>query len=114
MSEPGDVDVAILGAGAAGIAAARRLIELGRRVLVSVHDYARYAGADSGINWRVAEGYGSLVARLGAALPVQLGSPVRHVDHRGRSIIVEAARGSVRARAVLVTLPPSVLAVDAV
>jgi monoamine oxidase len=84
-------------------------VELDR---LSVHDYARYA--DSGINWRIREGYGTLFARLGADLPVHLGVPVRSVDHRGAAIAVDSARGSVRSRAVLVTLPPTLLAAEAV
>ena len=84
-------------------------VELDR---LSVQDHARYA--DSGINWRVREGYGTLIAAHGARLPVRLGSPVQLVDHRGRTIRVETARGDVRARAVLVTLPPTLLAGGAV
>jgi monoamine oxidase len=84
-------------------------VELDR---LSVQDHARYA--DSGVNWRVREGYGALIAAHGARLPVRLGSPVQRVDHRGRTIRVETARGDVRAHAVLVTLPPTLLAGDAV
>ena len=79
---------------------------------LSVRDHARYA--DSGINWRVREGYGTLIAAHGASLPVRLRSRVRRIDHRGRTIRVETARGMLRARAVVVTLPPTLLAADAV
>ncbi len=84
-------------------------VELDR---LSVQDYTRYA--DSGVNWRVREGYGSLFAKLGEGLPVHLGTPVRSVDHRGAMITVESAQGSVRGRAVLVTLPPTLLAAETV
>lgn len=84
-------------------------VELDR---LSVQDHARYA--DSGINWRVREGYGTLIAAHGAGLPVRLGSPVRLVDHSGGAIRVQTARGDVRVRAVLLTLPPTLLAADAV
>jgi monoamine oxidase len=84
-------------------------VELDR---LSVHDYTRYA--DSGTNWRIREGYGSLFARLGADLRVHLGAPARSVDHRGATIVVETARGAVRSRAALVTLPPTLLAAEAV
>jgi len=79
---------------------------------LSVQDHARYA--DSGINWRVREGYGTLIAAHGARLPVRLGSRVERIDHRGRTIRVETARGTLRARAVVVTLPPTLLAADTV
>ncbi|MBV9522811.1 MAG: FAD-dependent oxidoreductase [Alphaproteobacteria bacterium] len=84
-------------------------VELDR---LSVADHARYT--DSGINWRLREGYGSLFAALAEGLPIALANPVRHVDHRGRRIAVETARGTVDAAAVLVTLPPTLLAEGAV
>jgi len=84
-------------------------VELDR---LSVRDYASYA--DSGVNWRIREGYGSFFARLGAALPVRLGGAVQHVDLRGKDIAVEAASGSVRAGAVIVTVPPTVLAAGSI
>jgi monoamine oxidase len=84
-------------------------VELDR---LSLKDHARYA--DSGINWRVREGYGALIAAHGRGLPVRLGSPVQLVDHRGRTIRVETARGSLRVRAALVTLPPTLLAAETV
>ncbi len=84
-------------------------VELDR---VSVQDHLRYA--DSGINWRVREGYGALIVSYGAALPVRLATPVRAIDHRGRTIRVETARGTLRVRTALITLPPSVLLAGAV
>jgi monoamine oxidase len=84
-------------------------VELDR---LSLRDHARYA--DSGINWRVREGYGALIAAHGGLLPVRLGSAVRLVDHRSRIICVETARGSLRVRAVLVTVPPTLLAAETI
>jgi monoamine oxidase len=84
-------------------------VELAR---LSVQDHARYA--DSGVNWRVREGYGTLIAAYGAGLPVQLGNTVHRIDHRGRTIRVETARGELRVRAVLLTLPPTLLAAGTV
>jgi monoamine oxidase len=79
---------------------------------LSVQDHALYA--DSGINWRVREGYGTLIAAHGAGLPLELATPVQRIDHRGRTIRVETARGVLRVRAVVVTLPPTLLAADTV
>jgi monoamine oxidase len=84
-------------------------VELDR---LSVVDYTRYD--DSGVNWRVREGYGTLIAGLGAQLPVRLGTAVRRIDRSGKAVVVEADNGSMRGRAVIVTVPPSVLAADAV
>ena len=41
---------------------------------VSVRDLGRYD--DSGVNWRVQRGYGTLIDAYGAALPVRFGCPV--------------------------------------
>ena len=49
---------------------------------VSAKDFDRYA--DSGVNWRVVEGLGSVVAAAGANLPVMLDCPVRGIDHSGK------------------------------
>src|SRR5262245_13484125 len=46
---------------------------------VSVKDWVRYE--DSGVNWRLAEGYGRLFERLAQDLPVVLETPVLRIDH---------------------------------
>ncbi|GGF41434.1 amine oxidase [Aliidongia dinghuensis] len=78
---------------------------------VSRLDLKRYA--DSGINWRVAEGYGRLIVRHGDGLPVRLACPVRQVDWRGTAIAVETDAGKVTAQAVIVTVPTNLLALGA-
>jgi monoamine oxidase len=75
---------------------------------VSARDLDRYV--DTGVNWRVAEGYGSVIARHGADLRAELDCEVKRVDHRGRDLRIETARGAIAARAVIVTLPSAVLA----
>ena len=75
---------------------------------LSAHDYNRYDSTD--INWRVREGYGALVARFGADLPVRLNTPVRRVDWSGRAVALETDAGTVRAQAIVLTVPPSVIA----
>ena len=54
---------------------------------VSAKDFDRYA--DSGVNWRVVEGLGSVVAAAGADLPVMLDCPVHGIDHSGKRLRVE-------------------------
>ena len=49
---------------------------------VSVHDSEAYL--DSGVDLRIREGYGALVAAMGSACPIALGSQVQIVDHSGR------------------------------
>lgn len=75
---------------------------------ISVRDLARYA--DTGVNWRVREGYGAVVARHGAGLPIVTDCPVTTVDHGGRTIRVETPHGTMTAAAVIVTVPSSLIA----
>ncbi|HUC68187.1 MAG TPA: NAD(P)/FAD-dependent oxidoreductase [Stellaceae bacterium] len=80
---------------------------------LSVLDHARYS--DSGINWRLFAGYGTLIAAHAAGLPIRLGTDVRAIDHGGRSrlrLVTDA--GDVAARAVIVTVPSNVLAAEAI
>jgi monoamine oxidase len=78
---------------------------------VSVKDYVRYE--DSGVNWRLREGYGRLFETLAEGQPVALGTGVRRIDHRGRAIKLETTRGTVAAARVIVTVPTSILAAEA-
>ncbi|WP_029032751.1 flavin monoamine oxidase family protein [Salinarimonas rosea] len=77
---------------------------------VSTFDYAAYAQADTGENWRVREGYGALIAAFGANAPVVLDCPVTRIDHGGRRIRLDTAKGGISARAVIVTVSTAVLA----
>ena len=86
-------------------------VELDR---VSVLDSAHYAPGE-GDDWRVAEGYGSLVAHHGRDLPVAFESPVSLIDHSGSDRVrIETSRGAVSARAVVVTASTEVLAREAI
>jgi monoamine oxidase len=76
--------------------------------LVSARDLARYD--DDGVNWRVAEGYGRVIAAHGAGLAVELDCKVARIDHRGRRLRVETTRGAIVADAVIVTLSSNLLA----
>ncbi len=80
--------------------------------LVSVQDSNRYA--DSGVNWRVAEGYGTVIAAQAAGLPIQLNCPVMLIDHRGKRLAIETALGTVTADAVIVTVPPPLIAAQGI
>ncbi|MDF2116538.1 NAD(P)/FAD-dependent oxidoreductase [Roseiarcaceae bacterium H3SJ34-1] len=80
-------------------------VELDR---LSVKDFDNYH--DTEINYRVVEGYGTLIARHGAALPIIYDCPVQTVDHSGTRIRVTCANGAVAARAVIVTVPTNLIA----
>jgi monoamine oxidase len=80
--------------------------------LVSVQDSNRYA--DSGVNWRVAEGYGTVIAAQAAGLPIRLGCPVTLIDHRGKRLAIETALGTVTADAVILTVPTPLVAAQGI
>ena len=76
--------------------------------LVSLKDCVRYE--DSETNWRLREGYGRLFEALAEGLPVVLRAAVSKVDHGGRAIRLETARGALAAKRVIVTVPTSIIA----
>ena len=75
---------------------------------VSSRDLARYE--DTGVNWRIFEGYGTVVAAHGGELQVKLDCEVTRIDHRGKRLRLETSRGDVEASAAIVTLPSNVIA----
>jgi monoamine oxidase len=75
---------------------------------VSTRDFSRYH--DSGVNWRVVEGYGAVIASHAGGVPVVLGCPVRRIDHGGSRLRVETADGTITADAAIITLPSALLA----
>lgn len=78
---------------------------------VSIRDYAAYR--DTGVNWRVVEGYGRLIERLGSGLPVVTGCPVSRIDRSGSVLRLATARGVVEARTAIVTVPTDLIAAGA-
>lgn len=78
---------------------------------VSAKDYARLSSGDDLL---VPDGYGALVARYGADLPVRLGVTVTGVDWSGPGVRLTTSQGDLRARGVVVTAPMGVLASGAI
>jgi monoamine oxidase len=79
---------------------------------VSAGDFLRYE--DSGVNWRVVEGYGTVIAAHGRSLPVVLGCPVQVIHHGGRRLRVETTYGSITADAAIVTVPSALIAEESI
>ncbi|MGZ3403082.1 MAG: flavin monoamine oxidase family protein [Phenylobacterium sp.] len=75
---------------------------------VSVLDYAAYE--DSGVNWRVREGYGAAIAGFADLDRTVTGCPVATVRHDGPDLTLDTARGRVTTRAVIVCVPTPALA----
>jgi monoamine oxidase len=78
---------------------------------ISLRDFA--ATLLSGANLLPEGGLGALVARLGEGLPVTLRAPVARLRWGGTEAVAEGAFGTLRARAVICTLPTAVLAAGA-
>jgi monoamine oxidase len=77
---------------------------------LSAKDLERYD--DSGVNWRVVEGYGSLISGYGANLPIMLDCPVYAIDHRGKRLSIETAKGVIAADQAIVTIPSALIAAE--
>jgi len=75
---------------------------------VSARDFDNYD--DTGVNWRVVEGYGTTIAACGEGLPVVLGCPVNRINHQEKRIRIETSQGVITADQVIVTLPSAILA----
>lgn len=75
---------------------------------ISALDLHRYY--DSGENWPLVRGYGALIEAYGASVPVSLETPVTAIDRTGRCVVIQTPKGSLKARAVVVTVSTNVLA----
>jgi monoamine oxidase len=75
---------------------------------VSGRDFINYEDTDT--NWSVVEGYGATIAAAGSALRTALSCPVTRIDHSGRTIKIETAKGTIAADQAILTLPIGVLA----
>jgi monoamine oxidase len=79
----------------------------------SIHDTAHYRV--HGSDWRITEGYGHTVAKFGQGLTVALSTPVTSIDHGwSGQVWLETPRGTIRARAAIVTVSTNVLAAEAI
>jgi monoamine oxidase len=74
---------------------------------LSVLDFWRYH--DTGVNWRIVEGYGALMAAMAAGLDIAFECPASLIDHASPQVRIETARGDLCACAVIVTVPTDVL-----
>ena len=78
----------------------------------SAFDDYRYLD-DTG-NRRVRCGYGALLARYGDGIPISLSTLVQGIDWSGQGVIVETSDGTLRTKAVIVTVSNNVLVADAI
>ena len=81
---------------------------------LSAADYLAYDEAASEHNWRLPQGYGTLIAALLPPIPLKLGTPVTRIDHGGEVLRLETPSGSLSVSAVILAVPPTVLASGAI
>jgi monoamine oxidase len=75
---------------------------------LSAQDFARYA--DTEVNWRVVQGYGTVIVEHAQGLHTTLGTPVTRIDHSGKRLRIETAKGAIAAAQAIITLPSDLIA----
>jgi len=73
-----------------------------------------YGLEESTPNDMIAEGFGTLVARLGRDIPVSLDTPVSRIRWGGSGVVAETPRGDLAAKACIVTVSTGVLGAGAI
>lgn len=77
---------------------------------LSVIDLDRYQ--DTELNWRVPDGYGTVIVAHAAGVPVELECPVTRIDHSGARVVIDTGKGRLTAARVVVALPSPMIAED--
>ena len=75
---------------------------------MSARDFIDYD--DSEVNWTIIEGYGATIADAGKELPAIFDCPVRRIDHSGKRLKIETAKGPMIADRAILTVPTSIIA----
>jgi monoamine oxidase len=73
-----------------------------------LREYALYR--DTGLNQRIPEGYGALIAAYAHDLDVRLDCPATLIDHAGARVRIVTPQGEIAAHAAIIATPPGVLA----
>ena len=74
---------------------------------VSVMDTYHYNDTDE--NWPLKEGFGALISRFGADVPVTLNCAVQRIEWSGPEAVLHSSKGPIKARRVIVTVSTGVL-----
>jgi monoamine oxidase len=75
---------------------------------MSGRDFINYQDTD--VNWSIVEGFGATIAAAGAQLRMALETPVSRIDHSGRKLKIETAKGTITAAEAIMTLPTGIIA----
>lgn len=81
---------------------------------VSIADWLAYDDAATETDWRVAEGYGTLVTAHAAGLRVAPATSVTAIDRTGTRLRIVTPRGNIETEAAIVTVSTNVLAGGAI
>ncbi len=84
-----------------------QLMSSGDPEQVSTRSYADYQDTEQ--NWPMKTGYGDLIERLAAGLPVRLDTPVSGIEQRADGVCVTTRSGVIEAKAAIVTASTAVL-----
>lgn len=68
----------------------------------------------AGQDWYAPAGFGALISHYGSAVPVTVNAPVTRIEWAPGHVDVVSAKGRLRARAVLITVPIGVLTAEAI
>ncbi|MBS7541815.1 flavin monoamine oxidase family protein [Ancylobacter oerskovii] len=82
---------------------------------ISATDYTAYDDASTGTNWRVREGYGTLIAgSLPTGTELRLATPVEAITLEGSGVKLTTPAGTIRSRLAILTVSTNVLAGEAI
>ena len=77
---------------------------------LSIQDSLAYEAAATDDNWRVEEGYGSLIGSLlPSRVRICVAMPARRLSFSGHGVVIETPRGTIGARAAIVTVSTNAL-----
>ena len=110
-SNPSRGPIVIIGAGLAGLTAARSLHRAGHRTLL-LEAASHLGGRLPLFNRADSSGFGGSsfdVGSLAGGLDLRLGTSVQSIEHSAGGLRLTTSAGQLDARAAIVTLPPSVL-----
>jgi monoamine oxidase len=74
---------------------------------ISAVDFYNYR--DTGEDWPLKEGYGTLIARLAQGLPIQLNTAVTNIDLGGKELRLTTPEGAVAVKAIIVAVSTGIL-----
>jgi len=82
---------------------------------ISVADLSAYDTASTGANWRVARGYGALIAAsLPRPIDLRLSTPVASIELGAAGLKLRTPVGAIQARSAILTVSTTVLAGEAI